>query len=71
MPWLQGGRTVRGVVQGDSRPRDFIPCLVDLFMEGRFPLDRLITRYAFAAINQAAADATSGATIKPVLRLPN
>jgi len=21
MPWLQGGRTVRGVVQGDSRPR--------------------------------------------------
>src|SRR5213595_1874075 len=69
MPWLQGGRTVRGVVQGDSKPREFIPRLVDLFMEGRFPLDRLITRYDFAAINQAAADATSGATIKPVLQL--
>jgi aryl-alcohol dehydrogenase len=71
MPWLQGGRTVRGVVQGDSRPREFIPRLVDLFMEGRFPLDRLVTRYDFAAINQAAADAASGATIKPVLRLPH
>jgi len=67
MPWLQGGRVVRGVIQGDSRPREFIPRLVDLFMEGRFPLDRLVTRYGFAEINQAAADAVSGATIKPVL----
>jgi aryl-alcohol dehydrogenase len=70
MPVLQGGRTVRGVVQGDSRPRDFIPQLVDLFMAGKMPLDRLMTSYDFAAINQAAADATSGATIKPVLKLP-
>jgi aryl-alcohol dehydrogenase len=69
MPWLQGGRTVRGVVQGDSRTREFIPRLVDLFMAGQFPLDRLITSYDFADINQAAADATSGDAIKPVLRL--
>ena len=70
MPWLQGGRTVRGVIQGDSRPRDFIPCLVNLFMAGRMPIDRLITRYDFAEINRAAADAASGAAIKPVLLLP-
>jgi aryl-alcohol dehydrogenase len=70
MPVLQGGRTVRGVVQGDSRPREFIPRLVDLLMEGRFPLDRLVTRYALADINRAAADATSGATIKPILAMP-
>lgn len=70
MPVLQGGRTVRGVIQGDSRPRDFIPRLVDLFMAGEMPLDRLVTRYDFADINRAAADATSGATIKPVLLLP-
>jgi aryl-alcohol dehydrogenase len=71
MPWLQGGRTVRGVIQGDSRPREFIPRLVDLFMAGDFPLDRLVTRYAFADINRAAADAASGAAIKPVLTLPH
>lgn len=70
MPWLQGGRVVRGVIQGDSRPREFIPRLVDLFMQGRFPLDRLVTRYELADINRAAADAVRGATIKPVLRLP-
>ena len=70
MPWLQGGRTVRGVIQGDSRPRHFIPRLVDLFMAGRMPLDRLITPYDLTDINRAAADATSGTAIKPVLLLP-
>ena len=39
-------------------------------MAGRMPLDRLITRYDFAEVNRAAADATSGAAIKPVLVLP-
>jgi aryl-alcohol dehydrogenase len=39
-------------------------------MAGRMPLDRLITRYDFADINRAAADAISGAAIKPVLLLP-
>jgi aryl-alcohol dehydrogenase len=38
MPVLQGGRTVRGVVQGYSRPREFIPHLVDLFIDGRLTL---------------------------------
>ena len=71
MPVIQGGRVIRGVVQGDSRPRAFIPRLVDLFMTEQFPLDRLVTRYELADINRAAADATSGATIKPVLRLPH
>jgi aryl-alcohol dehydrogenase len=60
MPWLRGGRTVRGVIQGDSRPRDFISRLVRLFMARRMPLDRLITCYDFAEINGAAADAISG-----------
>jgi len=28
-PWLEGGRIVRGVMQRDTRPRDFIPRLVN------------------------------------------
>ena len=70
MPFLQQGRVVRGVVQGDSVPQQFIPKLVDLIMAGKFPIERMIKFYDFADINQAAADATSGTTIKPVLRLP-
>src|SRR5271169_6891762 len=70
MSTLQAGRIVRGVIQGDSQPDQFIPHLVDLFVAGRFPIDRLITFYDFAAINQAVADAVGGAALKPVLRMP-
>jgi len=70
MSTLQAGRTVRGVIQGDSRPDQFIPYLVDLFVAGKFPIDRLVTFYDFTAINQAAMDAVNGTTIKPVLRMP-
>jgi len=69
MPVLQAGRTVRGVIQGDSVPGEFIPRLVDLLMTDRFPLDRLVTFYDFADINRAAADAVAGTAIKPVLRM--
>jgi hypothetical protein len=39
-------------------------------MAGRTPLDRLIARYDFADFNVAAADAISGAAIKPLVLLP-
>lgn len=71
MPFLQNGRTVRGVVQGWSEPEVFLPKLVDLMMEGKFPVERLMTFYPLAEINRAAEDATAGRTIKPVLRMPH
>jgi aryl-alcohol dehydrogenase len=64
---LLWGRTLRGVVQGDSAPRTSIPLLVELWKQGRFPFDRLITTYRFEEINEAAAASLSGEAIKPVL----
>ena len=71
MPFLQNGRTVRGVIQGDSVPQRFIPRLVDHMAGGRFPLERMITLYDLADVNRAAAESASGKTIKPVLRMPH
>jgi aryl-alcohol dehydrogenase len=70
MPFLQEGRVIRGVIQGDSVPQDFIPKLVDYIMAGRFPVERIITFYDLADINRAAQESSQGATIKPVLRMP-
>jgi aryl-alcohol dehydrogenase len=70
MPFLQQGRTVRGVVQGESLPKDFIPRLVDLIADGKFPIQKMIKFYDLADINLAAQESTSGMTIKPVLRMP-
>jgi aryl-alcohol dehydrogenase len=63
------GRTVRGIIQGDSVPHKFIPQLIDWYVDGRFPFDRLISHYPFADINQACADMAAGKVIKPVLRM--
>jgi len=70
MPFLQDGRTVRGVIQGWSEPKVFLPQLVDLMMDGKFPAERLMTFYPLAEIDRAADDAASGRTIKPVLTMP-
>jgi aryl-alcohol dehydrogenase len=63
------GRTVRGIIQGDSIPQLFVPQLIDLYRAGDFPFDRLVRFYEFAEINQAVADTRSGATVKPILRV--
>lgn len=70
MKFLQEGRVVRGVVQGDSDPQEFIPRLVDLMMENKFPIEKMIKFYDFADINLAAAESSAGLAIKPVLRMP-
>ncbi|HJQ46986.1 MAG TPA: NAD(P)-dependent alcohol dehydrogenase [Amycolatopsis sp.] len=61
------GRSIVGVTEGDSDPESFIPLLVELYRQGRLPLDKIVKTYAFGEINQAAADAREGSTIKPVL----
>lgn len=63
------GRTVRGIIEGDSIPDVFIPRLVELYRQGRFPFDRLVTFYDLDEINQAAEDSESGRVWKPVLRM--
>ncbi|ACB68739.1 Alcohol dehydrogenase zinc-binding domain protein [Burkholderia ambifaria MC40-6] len=68
---LLGGHTIRGIVEGDSVPQTFIPQLVQLHLQGRFPFDRLVKFYPLEQINQAAADSSSGITLKPILRLPH
>ena len=61
------GRTVTGVIEGSSIPHLFIPSLIEHWQRGLFPMDQMITTYAFADINQAVADSLAGTTIKPVL----
>jgi aryl-alcohol dehydrogenase len=63
------GRTLRGLVEGDSIPQLFIPRLVELWKQGRFPVERIVATYDFEAIDQAVRDAETGVVIKPVLRM--
>jgi aryl-alcohol dehydrogenase len=63
------GRTARGIVEGDAIPDIFIPALLELHAQGRFPFDRLIEVYDFERIDAAARDSEEGRVVKPVLRM--
>jgi len=66
---LLHGRTVTGVIQGDSNPRVFIPQLLDYFSQGQFPFDRLLNFYPLEEINRALEEMEKGSVVKPVLRM--
>ena len=64
---LISSRTIKGVVEGDAVPQEFIPRLIELNASGQFPYDELITTFPFSEINDAEAASMSGTVIKPVL----
>lgn len=66
MPFLSAAQSVRAILMGDGTP-PFLRTLVDHHRHGRFPVDKLVRTYPFLDIEEAAADAHSGATVKPVL----
>jgi aryl-alcohol dehydrogenase len=67
--FLLAGRRVQGIIEGESHDAEaFIGKLIDLYMDGDFPFDRMCRFYSFDQYEQAIADAESGATIKPIIR---
>ena len=62
------GRTVRGIIEGDSIPDIFIPQLVDLWQQGRFPFDKLITFFLLSGIEDAVQASERGDVLTAVVR---
>lgn len=65
--FMGGGRRVIGILGGDSDLQTFLPELIRHHLAGRFPFDRLIRNFPFAAIDAAIAASESGEVVKPVL----
>ena len=61
------GLTIRGIVEGDADPQIFIPYLLDLHRQGKFPFDKLITTMPLAQINEAVEAQHRGEVLKVVL----
>jgi aryl-alcohol dehydrogenase len=67
--FMQMSKTIYGIIEGDSVPDIFILQLLDLFMQGRFPFDKLTKMYPFDRINEAASDSERGITVKPIIKI--
>jgi aryl-alcohol dehydrogenase len=72
VPLLQSlvlGLTVKNIIEGDSDTDSFIPQLMQLYLDGRFPFDKLITTVPFEKINDGMAAQLRGEATKVVLLL--
>lgn len=59
------GKTMKGVIEGDSVPKLFLPELIEYYREGKFPFDEMITVYDFENLE----DAFESTSIKPVVKI--
>jgi NDMA-dependent alcohol dehydrogenase len=63
-------KTVTGTLYGSCRPHTDMPLVLDLYMEGRLELDRLVTKtYGLEEINGALADMRAGSVARGVIDL--
>ena len=67
--FMGGGRTVMGILGGDSDVVTFLPELIQYHLDGKFPFEKLIGYFDFAEINEAIEASESGQVVKPVLRI--
>ena len=68
VPAMILGLTIRGITEGDSNPDQFIPELLALYRDGRFPFDRLVDQtYPMSQLNDAVDAQLRGEVIKVVL----
>ena len=65
--WITIGGTVRGIIEGDSDPKSFLPELLAHHKAGRLPIEKFSKTYRLDEINQAIDDAHHGKCIKAVL----
>lgn len=67
--FLLAGRSVKGIIEGESHDAQaFISRLIDLYMDGNFPFDKLCRFYDMDQLEGAITDSRSGRTIKPIVR---
>jgi S-(hydroxymethyl)glutathione dehydrogenase/alcohol dehydrogenase len=64
------GKQITGSWGGGSDPDRDIPIYADLYLEGKLPLDKLITkRYSLEEINQALDDLEQNKVVRPLVSI--
>lgn len=61
------GKSLVGVIEGDAVPSEFVPRMISLYKEGRFPFDKLIETFPFGQLNEAIDAAHHGTVAKAVV----
>lgn len=57
-----------GLCEGDSNPPVYIPKLVQLYKDGKFPVDKISKVYSFEQFDEAVHAMHDGSVIKPIIQ---
>lgn len=68
MTVLTKGIRIKGICAGEAIPDIFIPKMVDLFMQGKYPFEKTLTFYPFDQIQKAIEEQKQGKIIKAVIQ---
>lgn len=70
-PWtILGGRSIEGNMEGDVVPDVFIPYLIEMNRQGRFPFEKMITQCGgLTDLNEAIDASRSARVVKAVITL--
>jgi len=67
MDSMRRGLTLRGIIEGDSDVDGFIETLMQMYLAGRFPFDKLVRTFPMSEINAAIDAQHHGDCVKVVL----
>jgi alcohol dehydrogenase len=71
LPWIYEERVLRGSFMGSGIPSRDIPRYVDMYLQGRLPVDKLRSEHiTFAQLNKAFDQLHEGVVVRQIL-LPN
>jgi Zn-dependent alcohol dehydrogenase len=65
------GKRIVGVLGGGGRSIELVTALMDLYVQGRFPFDRLVSYFSLDEIETAMQASYAGDVVKPVIRMPS
>ncbi|OBT80706.1 hypothetical protein VF21_00339 [Pseudogymnoascus sp. 05NY08] len=69
-PFINGCKSYEGSNAGNSNSSEFLPFLVELFRQGRLPIEMLQRTYKPTEVNEAVAAMLEGKVVKPVILWP-
>jgi Zn-dependent alcohol dehydrogenase len=65
------GKRIVGVLGGGGRSIELVTTLMDLYAQGRFPYDRLVSYFSLDEIETAMQASYAGDVVKPIIRMPS
>ncbi|KAH7381430.1 hypothetical protein DE146DRAFT_670584 [Phaeosphaeria sp. MPI-PUGE-AT-0046c] len=64
---LTSGTAIRGCIEGNAKPSQFIPQMIQWYRQGNFPIEKMVKMYSSDDFEAALKDMHSGEIIKPIL----